>query len=152
MDTPLHALLGTWQGRGEGSFPTMDSFAYEEEIEFSSLGVPAIRYTQHAWLPADRQLLHLEMGLWRAQPDGRLVVTIALPRVTELSEGTIEDGRIHLVSRHVERGTGGAGLIAVARRYELREGSLEYRISMATDGVPELTGHLEGRLQRFQPG
>ena len=121
MDTPLQPLLGTWHGRGEGSFPTMDSFAYEEEIEFGSLGVPAITYRQHAWLPDDGELLHLEMGLWRAQANGLLVITIALPRVTELSEGAIEDGSIRLTSRHVERGTGGAGLVAVERRYVLRE-------------------------------
>jgi len=124
----------------------MNSFAYEEEISFRDLGVPALLYQQRAWLPQTDEVLHVETGLWRASQDGALVVTIALPRVTEVSEGTFAYGHIELASRHVNRGSGGAGLVAVRRSYELSGGNLSYRIAMATEGVPRVTAHLEGML------
>lgn len=32
---PLSNLLGTWKGEGEGFFPTISSFNYSEELQFS---------------------------------------------------------------------------------------------------------------------
>lgn len=32
---PLTELLGTWKGDGEGFFPTISSFNYSEELQFS---------------------------------------------------------------------------------------------------------------------
>ncbi|MDP3984586.1 MAG: FABP family protein [Acidimicrobiia bacterium] len=140
--------MGTWRGGGAGEFPTMDPFEYEEEIKFLDLGVPAIVCQQRAWSPDDQELLHLETGLRRSDDDGVLAVTIALPRVAEVSEGWIEDGRVELASTSVSRAKGGAGLAAVRRKYELREDTISYDIAMATDGVPTLTTHLIGALRR----
>lgn len=145
---PLAALVGEWRGTGHGEFPTMESFDYEEEIRFTDLGMPALVYQQRAWAAADSELLHLETGIWRANPEGLLVVTVALPRVTEISEGAIRDGTIELASGSVGRGSGGAGLVATRRAYQLGGDRITYRIAMATDGVPELTGHLVGELHR----
>lgn len=35
---PLSFLLGRWKGQGEGGFPTINSFAYGEELLFSHSG------------------------------------------------------------------------------------------------------------------
>lgn len=35
---PLSYLLGTWRGRGEGGFPTINSFSYVEQLHFSHAG------------------------------------------------------------------------------------------------------------------
>ena len=35
---PLSFLLGKWRGRGEGGFPTINSFSYGEELHFSHSG------------------------------------------------------------------------------------------------------------------
>lgn len=35
---PLSYLLGTWRGQGEGGFPTISSFTYGEELQFSHPG------------------------------------------------------------------------------------------------------------------
>lgn len=32
---PLSDLLGTWKGEGEGFFPTISSFNYSEELQFT---------------------------------------------------------------------------------------------------------------------
>ena len=50
MDPPLHPavaslsfLLGKWRGEGEGFFPTINSFRYGEEIQFSHSGKVSAR-------------------------------------------------------------------------------------------------------------
>jgi hypothetical protein len=143
----LTALLGTWRGEGHGQFPTMGDFDYHEEIRFTDLGGP-IHYQQRAWAPASGELLHTETGIWRATDDGLLVSTIALPRVTEISEGMLRDGVIELAAVNVARGTGGAPLVATRRVYELDGQLLRYRVSMATDRVAQVTAHLAGTLRR----
>lgn len=35
---PLSYLLGTWRGQGEGGFPTINSFKYGEQLNFSHPG------------------------------------------------------------------------------------------------------------------
>lgn len=150
MASPLEVLAGTWRGSGAGEFPTMAPFAYEEEVRFLDLGVPAFVYQQRAWLPDDGSLLHLETGIWRADPEGRLAVTVALPRVSEVSEGRIVDGTITLVATSVRRAEGGAGLVAVERTYRCTGDEIRYEIGMATDGVPDVTHHLAGTLRRVR--
>jgi hypothetical protein len=33
---PLAPLLGVWRGNGQGVFPTIEPFAYEEEVRFAA--------------------------------------------------------------------------------------------------------------------
>lgn len=35
---PISYLLGTWKGQGEGGFPTINSFSYVEQLNFSHSG------------------------------------------------------------------------------------------------------------------
>ncbi|KAL4574941.1 hypothetical protein LXL04_021781 [Taraxacum kok-saghyz] len=45
---PLSYLLGTWRGQGEGGFPTISSFTYDEEFNFTHPGnklIPTSRST-----------------------------------------------------------------------------------------------------------
>ncbi len=147
MGSPIAFLAGVWRGSGAGEFPTMEAFDYEEEIRFLDLGVPSLVYEQRAWSPADGELLHLEAGIWRASPEGVLAVTVALPRVTEISEGRLVDGTISLVTTSVRRATGGAGLVAVERTYEVvGEGEIRYRIAMATEMSPRPRTTSTGRF------
>lgn len=152
MASPIGILVGVWRGSGSGEFPTMDPFTYDEEIRFSDLGVPSLVYAQRAWEAGGGELLHLETGIWRSDPEGLLAVSVALPRVTEISEGRIDGGTINLATTSVRRATGGAGLVAVQRRYEVTRDEMRYRISMATERVAALTHHLEGTLRRASPG
>lgn len=150
MASPIAFLVGWWRGSGHGEFPTMDPFDYEEEIRFVDHGGTPLVYQQRAWSPDDGEPLHIETGIWRAAPDGRLVVTVALPRVTEISEGTVVNGRIALATTAVRRAEGGAGLVAVRRSYEHAGGEIHYEVGMATADVPEVTHHLRGTLRRVE--
>lgn len=126
----------------------METFDYEEEVRFLDVGLPSIMYQQRAWSPGDGGTLHIETGIWRSSPEGTLAVSIALPRVSEISEGNVKGHRIRLATTSVRRATGGAGLVAVRREYDRRRDEINYRIFMATEGVKEVTLHLTGVLRR----
>lgn len=143
------ALGGIWHGRGHGEFPTMDAFDYDEEIRFTDVGAPSLHYLQRGWEVDSGELLHSETGIWRAYPDGRLAVTIALPRVAEVSEGRYADGSISLASTSVRRASGGAALVAVQRQYRINGDRIDYDIAMATEEVPKSVQHLAGHLERI---
>lgn len=152
MATPISFLAGVWRGSGHGEFPTMEDFDYEEEVSFIDLGLPSLVYRQRAWSPADGEVLHIEAGIWRASPEGELIISVALPRVTEISEGRIADGVIRLATTAVARAASGAGLVAVQRTYEVLDDRIEYDIAMATLTVPDITHHLTGALTRAEAG
>ena len=53
MDVPLHAdvallapLLGVWEGRGQGEYPTIDAFEYVESVTFAHIGKPFVSYVR----------------------------------------------------------------------------------------------------------
>ncbi len=148
MGSPIAFLAGVWRGSGAGEFPTMEAFTYHEEVRFIDHGAPSLVYQQRAWSTEDDELLHVESGIWRSSPDGTLAVSVALPRVTELSEGRIKGGAIRLTTTAVQRAAGGAGLVAVERSYDIDGDEIRYRIAMATERVTQITHHLEGTLRR----
>lgn len=43
----LAPLLGAWQGRGTGEYPTIEPFEYLEEVVFSHVGKPFLVYGQN---------------------------------------------------------------------------------------------------------
>jgi hypothetical protein len=67
---PLAFLLGVWGGAGEGEYPTVDSFTYEEELEFGTVGKPYLTYRQRTWLVQDDERVpsHMEFAFWRPRP------------------------------------------------------------------------------------
>jgi hypothetical protein len=157
---PLHAdlgslagLVGTWRGSGRGEYPTIETFAFEEETRFWHAGAAFLYYHLRSWSPESGAHLHSELGFWRAGAGGRVDVTLAHPLgLTEVADGTVREGTIELASVSVGRTPEDAAPVsALARRYTLVGDVLEYEVSMATDAVPVVL-HIVGRLQRSDDG
>jgi hypothetical protein len=149
VDPPLAPLLGTWRGQGEGSFPGMGSFPYEEELRLEAVG-PSVAYFQKAWDPASGRVLHAEVGIWRPGDDGTLVATFSQARRTEVTEGTLTDGRIELASTATGVANGGMPVNATRRRYAVSGDELTYEFAMATGDMADPVRHLAGTLRRAE--
>lgn len=150
--TPIAFLLGTWSGEGRGVYPTIDDFAYGEEIRFWEVGKPFAAYTQRTWTIDDRRPLHAEAGYWRPQPGGRLEVVLAHPTgVAEIQEGTVAGTTIALAATQLALTSSAKQVDALTRRFELgADGVLRYEVGMAAAGQA-LQVHLRAELHRTEP-
>jgi hypothetical protein len=150
---PLAALLGTWRGRGEGEYPTIEPFRYVEEVTFGHVGKPFLSYGQRTRDAATDLPLHAEVGYWRPVAPGRLEVVLSHPTgVAEILEGSIEVGSPTVLELHTTSVTTTSTAKEVTelhRRFELDGDTLRYRLAMAAVGV-SLTHHLEAELHRVE--
>jgi hypothetical protein len=147
---PLAFLLGTWRGRGTGEYPTIEPFAYEEELEFAHVGKPYLTFRQRTWRPRDGEVLssHMELGFWRPRPDGGVEVVSAHPNgVAEIETGTVEEGRIELVSQKIVTSPSAKDVTRLERRFLVDGDTLTYDVRMAAVGQA-LSPHLHAELRR----
>ncbi len=145
---PIAFLLGTWLGEGKGEYPTIESFAYSEELRFWHVGKPFLLYTQRTWTLDDGQLRHSEMGYWRPVAGGRLEIVLAHPTgIAEIQEGTVSGGRIEVGPALIGLTGTAKEVTRVERTFELHDGVLAYELRMAAVGQP-LQAHLRAELRR----
>lgn len=148
----LAPLLGTWQGPGEGHYPTIDDFAYLEELTFSHVGKPFLAMNQRTRDPLSDAPLHAEVGYLRPQArDGVELVLTQPTGVVEIHNGTAfeDDGAlvVDLRSERVEGTRTAKPITEVRRRIEVRGDLLVSEMWMAAMGQP-LTHHLRAELSR----
>jgi THAP4-like, heme-binding beta-barrel domain len=149
----LACLLGRWSGEGEGHYPTIEPFAYREEITLGHAGKPFLAYRQ-ATVRVDTGLpAHAEMGYLRGTGPGRVELVMAHPTgVAEVAEGTVEptsDGLVlRLLSTSVTRTATAKEVLGIERTLTVAGDVLSYDLSMAAVGQP-LQHHLHADLHRL---
>lgn len=159
MAPPLHSdiahlafLLGEWHGQGEGKYPTIDSFRYNEQVEFRHVGKPFLSYVQRT-KHADTGLpLHAESGYLRPVGLDRVEFVVVQPSgIIEMHTGDVDvDGqRIELTAIHVATTPTAKEVSEVRRVVWVEADSLSYTVDMAAVGQP-LQHHLSAALTRVQ--
>ena len=148
---PLQFLLGTWRGAGSGEYPTIEPFAYEEEMRFEHVGDAFLLYRQESWSPEDGAPIHFERGFLRPGRPGRIELVLAHPiGLTEVSEGTLEGTTFELASSSVARTSTGLDATALVRRYRVDGDEMTYETDMSTERTP-MALHLRAELHRSGP-
>lgn len=150
----LAPLLGTWAGRGEGKYTTIQPFEYLEEVVFSHVGKPFLAYSQKTKAVADGKPLHAETGFLRAPQPGQVELVLAHPSgITEIDVGTysVSGGVID-----IELSTSEIGLTptakkvtALGRSIRIDGDELSYTVRMGAVGQP-VQDHLAAVLHRKQ--
>lgn len=149
----LRPLLGTWRGQGTGSYPTIETFDYLEEVSFGHVGKPFLAYGQKTRHAKTDLPLHAESGYIRAVADNGLEVVLAHPTgILESLGGSVDapGSGLLVLDLHSVAVSGTATAVEVketTRRIEIDGDTLTYDISMAAAGQP-LTHHLRAELTR----
>lgn len=147
-------LIGTWEGEGTGSYPTIDDFAYRERVTFSSDGRPFFTYRQTTTSP-DGKPMHHETGYLRGVGDNRIEWVIVQPSgVVEIAPGEIRPNNGNEL--HVQSTTTMVGVAPTAKQVEAVQrcfilsedrNRLCYDLAMAAVGET-MTHHLSASLDR----
>jgi hypothetical protein len=148
----LAALLGTWQGRGSGDYPTIEPFEYLEEVAFSHVGKPFLVYGQKTRAAADGKPLHAETGYLRVPRPGQVELVLAHPSgITEIEVGTYtSDGaaiELDMSTTQIGRTPTAKEVTALGRRFRVDGDELSYSLQMGAVGQP-LQHHLSAVLHR----
>ncbi len=140
-------LLGRWEGRGKGNYPTIEPFEYLETVWFEAgPKKPWVAYRQATKDALSGEPLHAEYGYLRVLPGHRLEMVIAQPTgIAEIHTGTVEGTHIHLRAGRVEITPGAKEVTDVERHLTVDGDQLSYRLSMAAVGH-ELQQHLTATL------
>ena len=157
----LGFLLGVWRGAGEGSYPTIESFGYTEEVTFSHVGKPFLGYTQKTKHAVSGAPLHAEAGYLRALGAGRVEFVVVQPSgIVELHSGTVDSGTVDggalvLQIDGVHTTPTAKSVTDVHRQIWVEQHAgvttLAYQVSMAAVGEP-LTHHLRATLVQQPSG
>ena len=152
----LAFLDGRWVGRGEGSYPTIAPFHYEQELTVTCDGRPFLQSASRTWVldagGARVRPAATELAFWRPAGESGVELVLALPTgITEVYAGTVNRARIELRTVSVGRAPTAKEVTAGRRTYALEDSTLLVEHDMAAVGQA-LTRHLTARLQRVPPG
>lgn len=152
----LSKLHGSWKGKGNGKFPTIDSFEYEEHLHFEvNLAYPIIHYEQKTTLIATQEPSHWESGFIRILEDG----VIEISNSQDSGRTEILQGKMNHFSDHgyeMEFASiaiaNDPRMINTRRVFKVTDNTLEYNQSMTTNTTKEsiLLPHLYSILTKVE--
>jgi hypothetical protein len=146
--SPLAFLVGTWEGEGAGSYPTIEPFGYRETITFTETPKPFLAYAQRTFALDDGRPLHVETGYWRWPAPGAVEVVLAHPTgIAEVQAGRVDGTCVALGATGVSLSPTAKPVTALSRVVIVDGDVLRYRLSMAAVGQ-DLTHHLAATLHR----
>jgi hypothetical protein len=148
----LAPLLGTWQGRGSGTYPTIEPFDYLEEVTFAHVGKPFLVYGQKTKSAADAKPLHAETGYLRVPRPGHVELVLAHPSgITEIEVGTFTADsatiRLDMTAASIGLTPTAKEVTALGRQILVDGDELSYSLQMSAVGQP-LQHHLSAVLHR----
>lgn len=144
----LAFLLGHWVGKGSGHYPTIDDFAYGEQVWFEHVGKPFLSYRQGTKDASTGLPLHAEAGYLRPVGSAGVELVLVQPSgIVELHEGEVDNASLRLRSTSVLTTATAKDVTAVERSIDVVDGQLSYDMSMAAVGL-ELQHHLSATLTR----
>lgn len=150
---PFAALAGTWRGRGEGGYPTIEQFTYDEELVVEVVpGRPVAHWRSRTRDAVTGEPRHAESGFLRSTPGGVELVLAHSFGIVEAATGTLEtaDGGVivlDLASDTMHTTPTAKQVDHVERHLTFDADVLSYEVGMAAVGVA-MTGHLGASLSR----
>lgn len=144
----LAPFAGRWVGAGEGHYPSINDFAYTEEIEFTATGRPFLAYRSRTWEAGTGVPKHTECGYLRLVADGAAELLVSQPTgFVEIHRGAISDGALELTVLTLGASPDAKPVHEIRRRISVVDDVLTYDMWMAHDRTP-LTHHLRAQLTR----
>jgi hypothetical protein len=148
---PLAELAGTWRGEGAGEYPTIDPFAYTEELVIAPVPArPLAHWRSTTRDAATNEPRHAESGFLRVADTASGGVEFVVAHgfgITEVAVGSFDGAQLVLETTRLAGTPSAKQVDTVVRRYELDGSHLRYTIAMAAVGQP-LTHHLRAELVR----
>jgi THAP4-like, heme-binding beta-barrel domain len=148
----LAPLLGAWEGRGSGEYPTIEPFEYLEEVAFSHVGKPFLVYGQKTRATSDGKPLHAETGYLRVPRPGHIELVLAHPSgITEIDVGTYTAAgttiELEMTASNIALTPTAKEVTAIGRRFRVDGDELTYSLQMRAVGQ-QLQHHLAAVLHR----
>jgi hypothetical protein len=144
----LRTLPGVWSGDGDGHYPTMEPFAYREELTFARLpGKPVLSYAQRTWRAGTDEPLHAECGYLRTDGHHAELVVTQPTGFAEVHHALAADGVYAFGVTAFGRTASALAVETVRRRWELRDETLIVDLWMSYAGVVD-GHHLRAELRR----
>ena len=146
----LAVFAGHWIGGGEGHYPTIEDFTYEEEITLTVSGRPFLTYHSRTWSPGRTKPMHTENGYLRRTGAGAVELLVSQPTgFTELHRGDLVDGVLDLSLVSLGASPEAKPVHATRRRLSVVDGALGYDMWMSHADTP-MTHHLNAVLRRAE--
>ncbi|AQA20996.1 hypothetical protein BTZ20_4591 [Rhodococcus sp. MTM3W5.2] len=144
----LAPFAGHWAGSGEGHYPTIEDFAYDEQVNLTPIGKPFLTYLSRTRKPGGGPPMHTENGYLRLTGGDSVELLVSQPTgFVEIHQGEVRDGVLEMTALTLSRSPNAKPVHEIRRRWVVAGDLLTYDMWMAHDATP-LTHHLHAELRR----